>query len=145
MIIAIRSRLSEDRGSILLFVAVLVPALLVMCGLVVDGGGKIWAKQRASSAASEAARAGGQAIVGPDAVRGLTPTIDSSAAVAAARKYLRAAGVQGTATITGRQTLTVTATATHKPLFLSMIGIGEMTVTSSSSARLASGIRNEGN
>lgn len=146
MISNIRRRLiAEDTGSAALFFAVLAPALLVICGLVVDGGGKIWAKQRASTAASEAARAGGQAIVGSTAIRGQTPTIDSAAAVSAARNYLRAAGVTGTATITGGQTLTVTATASHQPLFLSMIGIGEMTVNSSSSARLARGIRTEGN
>lgn len=141
----LRTRLKDDTGSVSAMVAAFAIALFAVIGLVVDGGGKIWAKQRAATAASEAARAGGQAIVGPSAMRGLTPTIDTQAAVQAARKYLTASDVQGTVAITGGQTLTVTTRATHKPIILGLIGIGEMSVEETSSARLARGIRTEGN
>ena len=64
MLSPLRSRLrDDDRGSLSLFVVVVFVALLVTIGLVVDGGGKIRALQRADAVAAQAARAGGQAIV----------------------------------------------------------------------------------
>ena len=53
-----------------LFVIVLAVALLAAVGLVVDGGGKIRALERADETAREAARAGTQMLEVPAAVRG---------------------------------------------------------------------------
>ncbi|MDP9241277.1 MAG: pilus assembly protein TadG-related protein, partial [Actinomycetota bacterium] len=60
----------HDRGSVSVFFVVAAIAMLTMLGLVVDGGGKIRAIQRADAAAAEAARQGGQAIVAAPAVQG---------------------------------------------------------------------------
>jgi Flp pilus assembly protein TadG len=50
-------RLGGDRGSAALFVAIFAPAMIFMAGLVIDGGAALEAKQRASDAAEQAARA----------------------------------------------------------------------------------------
>jgi hypothetical protein len=68
----IRRAVSTDpeAGSVTLFVAITVVGLLVLCGLVADGGVKLRATQRVDSVAAEAARAGGQALDVPSAVEG---------------------------------------------------------------------------
>ena len=97
----IRARRDDDRGAIALFVVVFTVALLAAVGLVVDGGGKVRALQRADEAAREAARAGSQMLDVPSAVRGDGLSIDPAAAARAARAYLDAAGVDGTVTVQG--------------------------------------------
>src|SRR5205085_1710451 len=54
----------DEGGSIALFFAVLFPALLVLAGLVADGGMALAAKAKASSDAREAARAGAERGLG---------------------------------------------------------------------------------
>ena len=51
----------DDRGSIVLWTVIIAFGLLLCLGLVVDGGGKLHAKQQAQLVAEEAARAAGQA------------------------------------------------------------------------------------
>src|SRR3712207_7525186 len=51
-----------ERGAIGVFLAVLVPGLLLIIRLAVDGGAKVAATQRANAIADEAARAAGQAL-----------------------------------------------------------------------------------
>lgn len=50
-------RLSSDRGSAALFVAIFAPAMIFLAGLVIDGGAALEAKQRAADSAEQAARA----------------------------------------------------------------------------------------
>jgi Flp pilus assembly protein TadG len=57
-----RRGVETERGAIGVFFAVLVPGLLLIIGLAVDGGAKVAATQRANAIADEAARAGGQAL-----------------------------------------------------------------------------------
>ena len=76
-------RPSCERGAIGVFLAVLVPGLLLIIGLAVDGGAKVAATQRANAIADEAARAGGQALDVSAALTGQV-RIDPAAAVAAA-------------------------------------------------------------
>lgn len=127
---------AHDDGSISLFAVVVAIALMLIIGLVVDGAGKVQAQQRAQAAAREAARAGGQAIQVPPAVRGQTPTIDTGTARAAAQTYLTAASVQGTVSIQGGTTIVVDTTTTYTPIFLSIAGIGTQSVTGHAEARL---------
>src|SRR3712207_8517836 len=93
-----RCRVAE-RGAIGVFLAVLVPGLLLIIGLAVDGGAKVAATQRANALADEAARTGGQAIDVSAALAG-DLRIDVPAAVAAAEGYLVRTGVQGQVTVT---------------------------------------------
>ena len=138
MIMRIGSR-SGDEGRIALLVAVLTFAVLAMIGLSVDGGGKLRALQRADRLAAEAARAAGQAIAAPQAIRGGDKVVDPVAAVAAAQSYLAAAGVSGTVTVSAdRKQVTVTVTIVYTTVFLGLVGIEALTATRRATAVLVS-------
>lgn len=130
-----------DEGSVTLFVVVAVVGLLVLIGLVVDGGTKVRALQRADRLAAEAGRAGGQAIDVPAAITGEPPTIDARAAVGAAQAYLRANGVTGSVSVgdAGRS-LTVNVTTTANTVFLGLVGVNTMTVRGSAKVSLVRGV-----
>jgi hypothetical protein len=130
-------RPGED-GAVSLFVIVVVVALIAAIGLVVDGGGKIRALERADEAAREAARAGSQMLDVPSAVRGEGVRIDPAGAARAARAYLAAAGVDGSVTVEGNA-VQVSTSVTYEPVFLSVAGVGPMTVTGTASARPVAG------
>lgn len=133
-----------DAGSVSLFVAVAAFAVLVLTGLVVDGSGKIRALQRADAAAQEAARAGGQELALPAAVRGQSSRVQATAAAAVARSYLREAGVDGQVVIVdGGRGLRVTTSLSYRPTFLSMIGVGALGVSGRADARLVRGVLQE--
>lgn len=131
----------DERGSTALFYVVIVFALFATIGLVVDGGGKIRALQQADSVAYEAARAGGQAVQGPEAVQGNGATIDAGKARSAAQSYLSAAGVRGSVDIVDGTRLRVTTTTHYEPIFLGLIGAGNtMTTHGTAEVRLVQGI-----
>lgn len=133
-----------DGGSVSLFVAVLAFGLLVLTGLVVDGSGKIRALQRADATAEEAARAGGQVLALPAAVRGERSRVEAAAAAGVARSYLRDAGVDGQVVVVdGGQGLRVTTSLTYQPTFLSLIGVGALGVTGEADTRLVRGVLQE--
>jgi hypothetical protein len=122
------------------FFAVAVVGLLVLLGLVVDGGAKVRAVQRADTLAGEAARAGGQAINVPGVIAGRRPVADPAAAASAAQQYLAANGVTGTVTIAADgRALQVTVTATSPTVFLGLIGVTTLTVHGHASVELAFG------
>ncbi|MFF3632098.1 TadE/TadG family type IV pilus assembly protein [Streptomyces sp. NPDC002164] len=56
---------SHDRGSTTVFFALSTIAILMVIGLLVDGGGALIAGNRATSLAQEAARAAGRQITRP--------------------------------------------------------------------------------
>ncbi|RVU15121.1 hypothetical protein EOT10_39760 [Streptomyces antnestii] len=133
--------LDDERGGVTVFVAVCVLALLGIIGLAVDGGGKLRATERADFIATEAARAGGQAIDPAEAVPGKALSVEPQAARAAAHAYLRSAGTTGTATVSADgKTLTVTTHDAYATKFLSVAGIGSMAVTGHGQATLLHGI-----
>ena len=134
--------LRDERGSVSLFLVVAVLALFVAVGLVVDGGQKLRASQRADDAAAEAARAAAQSVQPGTTVRGQAPRLNPAAAVNAAQSYLSAAGVTGTATVAGGR-VQVTTSSSFTPTFLSLIGLGTQTVTGRADARLARGVEQE--
>lgn len=124
-----------DQGSISAFFAVLVPALLLVIGLAVDGGAKVAATQRANAIADEAARAGGQALDIAAALAG-DIRVDPTAAIAAAQDYLDRSGVAGTVTVVDGDTLRVTTILTEPTTFLGLIGITTLTVEGTGTADL---------
>ncbi len=127
-----------ERGSLAVFTAVLVPGLLLIIGLAVDGGAKVAAAQRANAIADEAARAGGQALDVSAALTGQV-RVDPAAAVAAAQDYLARSDVQGVATVVDGDTLRVTTVVTEPTTFLGLIGISTLTVEGSGTADLITG------
>ncbi len=130
-----RRRADPERGAIGVFLAVLVPGLLLIIGLAVDGGAKVAATQRANAVADEAARAGGQALDVPAALAGQVQ-VDPAAAVAAAQDYLNRNDVAGAVTVVDGDTLQVTTTITQPTTFLGLVGITAMTVEGSGTADL---------
>lgn len=138
---ATRNRTRRDeQGSITLFFITMGLALFLVVGLVVDGGGKIRALQRANTVADQAARAGGQAINGPQAIKGDGASIDVAAARAAAQAYLNRAGVGGSVAVVDGTHLRVSTITHYNPVFLGLMGMGDMTTHGDSEVRLVSGI-----
>jgi Flp pilus assembly protein TadG len=104
----VRTRFADaERGSVVLWVAITTPALLLMVLLIVDGGAKMKAGEQASTYSSEAARAATMAVGPRSAGTG------TGAAVDAANAYLASAGVTGTVTMTGPAAVTVTVSITR--------------------------------
>lgn len=132
-----RMGMAQERGAVTLFVAIAVVGLMAMLGLVVDGGGKIRAVQRADRLAAEAARAAGQAVDARSVLSGEVIRVDRTAALAAAQQYLSAADAHGRAEISpdGRA-ITVTTEATVPTVFLGLVGVPQLTVTGTADARL---------
>src|SRR5450759_2215294 len=95
MFLGTRPHPAGDRGSVSLWVAVMAAAVMVTLVLIVDGGAKIRAGNRADIAAAEAARAAVLAA-GP---RPAGTTAEARLAVAAAKAYLAKDGVQGSAAV----------------------------------------------
>ncbi|GGB91489.1 pilus assembly protein TadG-related protein [Cellulomonas carbonis] len=127
----------EDRGSVSVFVCIAVVGLLVLVGLVVDGGVKLRTGQRADTVAAEAARTGGQAVAVPTVVGHQHVTVDRAAAVQAATTYLTTTGHTGTAAIgPDGSTIQVTVTTTSPTTFLALIGVTSLTVTGHGEAAL---------
>lgn len=132
-------RPTGDDGAISVLVAAALSVLLLAAGFVVDGGGKLRALRQVDLAATEAARAGGQAITAGTGVEGAPPEVDRAAAIRAARAYLREVGVTGTVEVRGDQ-LHVNTSTVYTPTFLSAFGMKPVTVTGNSTARLIRGI-----
>lgn len=128
-------QLSDDRGAISTFLAVIFLALLMAAGLVVDGGRKIIALRDASHLADNAARAGAQAI-DLDTLRASGQlSVDPAAATTLAVDYLAATGHQGEVSVTG-DTVSVTVTLTVDP---ALLPVGQMTVTATETAAPVTG------
>lgn len=116
-------RADRDAGRIGLFYAIVMPGLIAMIGLAGDGAGYVRTTQRADNIASEAARAGGQAIRLPEAINGEGKTVDPDLAINAVRDYLTTAGIsqwQATVSEDGQQ-LTVTVTVHYDPLLVDVL------------------------
>lgn len=132
-----------ERGSVTIWIVTIALASIMMVGLAVDLGGKVAAQQHARDVAAQAARAGGQRLNGPVAVRGDGAKPDAADAVIAARAYLTAAGVSGAGVTVSGTRLTVRVTDTYNPKFLQIIGLGSMRVHGKGSARLVQVIDGE--
>lgn len=128
--------MSRDDGNMSLFFAIGLVALLLVAGLVLDGGAQLRATQRAQGLAEEAARAGAQSVDVDALMRGQTTRLDSSLARSTAQSYLTAAGATGTVSA-GTETVTVDVTLSTPTLFLSLIGISSLSGSGSATARLA--------
>ena len=124
-----------ERGSVTAWLLGTVVALLVLAGLVLDGGTALAARGRAADAAAQAARAGADAL-DQSSLRSASPsgfTANPAQAGAAANRVLATAGVSGEVQVSGAQ-VTVTARATDRTAVLTLIGIDEVGGEASSTA-----------
>jgi Flp pilus assembly protein TadG len=115
------------------FVVGIMLALLLLAGLVVDGGDVLAARRLAIDNAEAAARAGAQAISISSYRSSGQVVLDPSAAESGADAYLRGVGEQGTVTVSG-DTVTVTVHLRQPLAILSIVGIPSLTVTGTGSA-----------
>ncbi|QKV90410.1 Tad domain-containing protein [Streptomyces sp. NA02950] len=130
-----------DRGGVAVYLAICVLPLLAIIGIAVDGGGKARAVERADALATEAARAGGQAIDPGQAIPGHAIVADPQAAQAAARSYLRATGTHGIVRVSpDGKSLTVTTHTTYRTKFLAAAGVDTLAVTGHGKATLLYGV-----
>jgi Putative Flp pilus-assembly TadE/G-like len=136
------ARASADEGAVTLFVAIAMVGLLALAGLVVDGGAKVRAVQRADRLAAEAARAAGQELDVAGVLAGGDVRVDRRAALIAAESYLRASGVQGSArVIDGGAGLAVTTTISAPTVFLGLVGVPAFTVHGAAEVALVHSVR----
>ena len=129
----------DDRGQVTIFVVVMTVALLVMAGLVLDGGRLFTARRDAQNVAAGAARAGAQGV-SEDSLRDPSgsPTLDPTAAFDRAQAFLTAAGANGTVQVDAT-TVTVTVTRDVSPLILGIVGIGDRHITATETAQIREG------
>ncbi len=134
-----RARLGDaESGMVTAFVVIFTLALLLMAGLVLDGGLALAAKVQAIDDAQAAARAGAQAIDIPTYRASGQITLDPAQATADAEHYLAAAGHTGTVSVTGEQ-VTVTVTITQATQILDLAGIDHLTETGTGTATAEQG------
>lgn len=134
----------NEQGTVTVFVVGLMLALMLVAGLVFDGGNVLAARQEAANAASSAARAGVQALdVTAARSSGGTP-LDASAAIERAASYLAQTGYTGTASVQGNQVL-VEVTITRQTFLLGLAGLTRITVHGRGEARGLRAVEQEGN
>lgn len=113
------------------FLSVLMIAVLLVIGVVVDAGKAVTQHQQIHSVAESAARAGTNAASGTSA-DGHAFTINPTMAIAAANNYLAAAGLEGVVIVSG-DTVTVTITTEYDPI---LVVLPTIEVTSTGTAQL---------
>jgi hypothetical protein len=121
------------------FVVVFTFALLLLAGLVLDGGLTLAARVQAIDEAQSAARAGAQAI---DIARFRATgdvVLDVPQAKVEAQSYLAATGHRGTVEVDGNQ-VDVTVSITQPMQILGIGGVGSLTVTGRGSATAEHGV-----
>jgi hypothetical protein len=114
----------KNKGSLSAMLVCLVMATMSLAGLAYDGGRVVSAYMAMSDAAQNAARLGGQQIVG---IRDGHPRIDENFATSAMRAYLVARGFAGNFDIQGTKA-TVVVSQKVPMRILGIIGIGERTI-----------------
>jgi hypothetical protein len=127
----------DEHGSVTVFVVGVLLALIVMGGLVFDGGAIIAGHREADAEAEGAARAAAEQISIP-ALRSGEVQLNTTEATAAAQKYLSQYGHAGTITVNG-DTVTVTVTYPVDMQVLDVIGIRSKSVTGTAHATAVEG------
>lgn len=123
----------DERGTALsTMVAVVFVALFAVTGLVVDGGAQAAARARAAAGALDAARATADAGSGARA-SGRQP--DLGAMLAEGRRVLSERGLDGDV-VAEAGVVRVRATASTPTIFLSLIGVTELSASGEASAGL---------
>ncbi|RSN44950.1 hypothetical protein DMC64_18915 [Amycolatopsis sp. WAC 04197] len=128
----------RDAGSLSVMIAVLVPALLFVLALVVDGAARLRTIARADALAAEVARAANTAVDTRSAQVG----IDTATAARAAGDYLARTGHPGQVSITGTRTVRVTVMVTE-PAPIGLLG-RSVQATGTAVAELGVGTRDGG-
>lgn len=129
----------DQAGQVTAFVVVFAVALVLVAGLVLDGGYVLAAKRRAMNEAEAAARAGA-ATSGLSGYRASGPVrLDPARAEAAARAYLAQTGHGGDVAVAGDRVV-VTVRFDQPLQILGLGGLGAQSVTGRGEARAVRGV-----
>jgi Flp pilus assembly protein TadG len=135
---------TREDGTVTVFVVTFMLALLVVAGLVFDGGYLLAARREAANVAESAARAGAQAL-DTDALRATGEVrVDRDRAVTQAEQYLSRSGYEGSATVEDG-VVVVDVTITRRLFILGIAGFSKSSVTGQGRARPVRGVQVEGN
>jgi len=130
----------DESGQATAFVVVFALALIVVAGLVVDGGVILAANRKAGTEADAAARAGTQAL-DMDAYRAGRPlALNPGEAVTEAQAYPASPGHALSARVSGADTVDVDVTFSQPLLILGVIGIGPVDIHGHGRARFRAGV-----
>lgn len=133
----------RDTGSATAFIVIMTIALIVVAGLVLDGGLALSAKATAMDVAQAAARDGADQLNLTEYRNGADPLIDPAAAERAAETWIREAGYSGTASADS-DSITVTVHTTQSTQLLSIVGVNQLRLSASATADIAHGVTEEG-
>jgi Putative Flp pilus-assembly TadE/G-like len=139
----LRSHRRDEEGMVTAFVVVFTFALLLLAGLVIDGGLTLAARVQAINEAQAAARAGAQAINIPLFRSTGQIVLDPAQANQAAESYLAATGHTGTVQVNGDD-VDVTVSITQPMQILGIGGVCSLTVTGHGSAAAQHGVTGPG-
>lgn len=127
----------SERGSVTLFLVVMMPALIIgAAGLAYDGGGVVATRRQAMNDAEQAARAGAQGVATEELRAADRQELDAARAEAAALDFLARIGRSGTVEVDG-DAVRVTVTITRPMVILPL---GAVTVTGVAEARTVRGL-----
>ena len=129
----------DEAGQVTAFVVVFAMALILVGGLVVDGGVILAANRRAGAEAEAAARAGVQALDTDAYRRGEPARLDAAEAVSLAEAWVSRYGHAGTARVLGPDTVEVQVSFTQPLAILGIIGLGPVDIDGTGRARLVVG------
>lgn len=141
----VRRLLSEESGQVLAWVAVLLPLILALTGLVFDGG-LLWAQYRRARWAADGAAVAAASEIRPDLFLQTGKVRLKPEAVAVAEWYARQNDpeLHITAVTVQNNTVYVRGWVEARPVFLSLFGVGHLRLDVRGYERPAWGTSREG-
>jgi Flp pilus assembly protein TadG len=133
-------RRRDEHGSVTVFVVSMTMALLLVSGLVFDGGRMIAARREADAVAGAAARAGVQGLDEAGLRQTDGAPIVAPDAIGRVHRYLASTEFTGSAAVTG-ETVTVEVHRTQELAILSLAGLHSSSITGIGSARAVRAVR----
>ena len=125
----------DERGSAAIFVVLMVAAMLVAAGLVIDGGYALAKRRELANQAEQAARVGADALSEASLRDGGAPRVNPVRARAAIDRYLTEVDAPPPIVEINGDTVTVGLTSRQSTVILSVAGITSIPVAASGSAR----------
>lgn len=135
-----REKPAGEAGQVTAFVTIFALALILVVGLVLDGGFLLAAKRQADGTAASAARAGAQMISEDELRRSGDYRIDEAEARRAVMSFLADAGRSGRVVLVDQDRVTVEVEINQRMLILGLGGLSARDVTGRATARIVSGV-----
>lgn len=132
----------DERGTVTVFVVSMTVALLLVAGLVLDGGRVIAAHREADAVAEAAARAGAQGLDETGLRQSDGAPIRPPDAAARVERYLATTEFSGTTSVAG-DVISVTVQRPQPLAILTLAGLRTTSIEGSGSARAVRSVRGE--